>query len=98
MSRNTTNLKAFLVAIATVIFVACAVNPAVAAEKEKADQTQFIRGAKAWTDQCERCHNLRDPKEFTDGIWDVSVNHMRIRANIPARVARDIKAFLKASN
>ena len=98
MSRSATKLKALLIAVATVIFVACAVNPAVAADKEKVDQTQFIRGAKAWTDQCERCHNLRDPKEFTDDIWDVSVNHMRIRANIPAQVARDIKAFLKASN
>lgn len=98
MSKSTTSLKALLIAIAAGIMVAGAVNPVVAAEKEKAAQTQFVRGAMAWKDQCERCHNLRDPKEFTDDIWDVSVTHMRIRANIPAQIARDIKAFLKASN
>ncbi len=62
------------------------------------DPTQFARGATAWRDNCARCHNLRSPKEFTDRRWDIIVEHMRVIAPLPGQVARDIKAFLKASN
>lgn len=65
---------------------------------KRRDPGQIGRGAKAWAENCNRCHNLRDPKELQDYEWDVSVNHMRIRAGLPGQVARDIKAFLKASN
>lgn len=64
----------------------------------KTDAGQFARGAKAWAAQCGRCHNLRDPKEFGDQDWSTIVIHMRVRANLPGRMARDIAAFLRASN
>jgi cytochrome c1 len=66
--------------------------------KTKADPMQVVRGAKAWKNNCGRCHNLRSPKEMTDEEWDVSVTHMRVRANLPSKDVEDIKAFLKASN
>ncbi len=66
--------------------------------KQSSDPAQFARGAKAWKDNCARCHNLRDPKELTDLEWEISVTHMRVRANLPGDIAEDIKAFLKASN
>lgn len=66
--------------------------------QQQQDQAQVAQGAQYWSNQCQRCHNLRAPNEFTDDIWDVSVNHMRIRANIPAHQIRAIKAFLKSSN
>lgn len=72
-----------------------------AQESEMSQQEQIAqraRGAQAWANQCGRCHNIRPANEFTDDIWDVSVNHMRIRGNIPPSVIRDIKAFLKSSN
>jgi len=59
---------------------------------------QIAQGAKAWSDNCGRCHNYRDPKEFSDKDWDVIVNHMRVIAPLPGEVVREIKAFLKASN
>lgn len=59
---------------------------------------QVIRGAKAWKENCGRCHNLRSPRELTDQEWDVSVTHMRVRANLSATDADDIREFLKASN
>lgn len=68
------------------------------AQEQKPDPAQIARGAKAWGEQCGRCHNMRGPEEFTDDIWDVSVNHMRIRANLTGQMAEDIKAFLKSSN
>ncbi len=66
-------------------------------EKTK-DPSQFARGAQAWAETCNRCHSLRSPRELTDEIWEISVTHMRVRGNLPAAKARDIKAFLKASN
>lgn len=70
----------------------------VQAQERKSDSAQLARGAKAWIQQCTRCHNLRNVKDQTDAEWAISVTHMRIRANIPGEVARDIEAFLKASN
>ncbi len=57
----------------------------------------LTRGAKAWADHCGRCHNLRSPSELGENAWDVSVTHMRARANLPGDLADDIKAFLMYS-
>lgn len=87
-------ISAALMAIAVGLVV-----PAEAAEQtKKADPMQFARGAKAWAENCNRCHNVRDPKELTDWEWEISVQHMRRLGNIPGKVARDIEVFLKGSN
>jgi len=65
---------------------------------KKMDPMQFARGAREWRDNCERCHNLRDPKEFSDSKWESIVSQMAVRANLPGQVERDIKVFLKSSN
>ncbi len=57
----------------------------------------LTRGAKAWADHCGRCHNLRSPSELNEELWDISVTHMRVRANLPGDLADDIKAFLMSS-
>lgn len=62
------------------------------------DPAQIARGAQSWAKECGRCHNLRSPSELTDEEWVVSTTHMRVRANIPGDVIRDIRAFLKNSN
>ena len=67
-----------------------------AAEDALADQ--IGRGAEAWVDTCARCHNMRSPTELSPEDWDMTVNHMRVRANIPGDVAEDIKAFLIMSS
>ncbi len=67
-------------------------------ETAQADPAQIARGAKAWAEQCSRCHNIRAPSELTDEDWYVSVTHMRVRANIPGKMIEDIIAFLQASN
>lgn len=56
------------------------------------------RGAKAWSDNCARCHNMRDPKEFRDDQWKVIVMHMRVRGALTGQDARDILAYLQAAN
>jgi len=71
---------------------------AAAAENGRTDPMQIARGAKAWSNNCGRCHNFRDPKEFSDKNWDIIVDHMRVIAPLNGATARDIKAFLKSSN
>ncbi len=68
------------------------------APAQEAEGAEIARGAQAWQAHCGRCHNLRDPQDLTDEEWEVSVNHMRVRANLPGPVAESIKAFLKSSN
>lgn len=62
------------------------------------DPAQLARGAQAWARECGRCHNLRSPSELTDEEWIVSTTHMRVRANIPGDIIRDIQVFLKNAN
>lgn len=56
------------------------------------------RGAKAWADNCASCHNARSPLDYGDGQWAAATAHMRVRANLPGNVARDILVFLQAGN
>ncbi len=97
MTNKHQKKRTFICALAAAsMFVAL---PTFAADDDaKTDPAQLARGAKAWSDNCGRCHNLRAPKELTDEEWDVSVTHMRVRANLPGDLADDIIEFLKASN
>ncbi len=55
-------------------------------------------GARAWVQNCMRCHNVRDPQERSDREWEIIVHHMRVRANLTADEHRLILEFLKAAN
>jgi cytochrome c1 len=87
-----------VIAVITSLTALAPLSVALAKSPNKVDPVQIARGAKAWANNCGRCHNLRSPNELTDADWDVSVSHMRVRANLPGNVSRDIKAFLKNSN
>ena len=56
------------------------------------------RGTKAWVENCGACHNVRSPADLSDAQWSVATTHMRVRANLSGDMARDIIAFLQASN
>lgn len=62
------------------------------------DSATLARGALQWANNCNRCHNMRDPKEFRDDLWEPIVAHMRIRAGLTGQQARDILYFLQSSN
>ncbi len=68
------------------------------AEEKKDTKGDFARGAKAWVDNCVRCHNVRDPKELRDDQWITTTFHMRIRAGLTGQQTRDIIKFLQTSN
>ncbi len=58
----------------------------------------FASGSKVWAENCNRCHNVRDPRDLRDDQWITSTFHMRIRAGLTGRETRDILTFLQASN
>ena len=61
-------------------------------------ESQNLAGALAWSQNCMRCHNLRNPNERSDREWDVIVHHMRVRANLTAEEHRLILRFLQSAN
>ena len=101
MPRYLTAYHAIFIGLTGASLLAFGLHVSLAAELDSeraSDPMQFARGAKAWAENCGRCHNLRAPEELTDEDWDVTVTHMRVRGNLPGALARDIAAFLKASN
>lgn len=77
--------------------VAATSQPAIAPSPQP-DMAAFAQGAKAWADNCSRCHNMRDPRELRDDQWRVVITHMRMRAGLTGQEARDILTFLQQSN
>ncbi len=55
-------------------------------------------GAKVWSTNCGRCHNIRDGKELRDDQWISTMYHMRIRAGLTGQDTRDVLSFMQASN
>jgi len=55
-------------------------------------------GAKVWSDNCGRCHNIRDARELRDDQWKTTVFHMRVRAGLTGQETRDVIAFLTSTN
>ncbi len=58
----------------------------------------FASGSRVWAENCNRCHNIRDPRDLRDDQWITSTFHMRIRAGLTGGETRDILTFLQASN
>jgi nitrate/TMAO reductase-like tetraheme cytochrome c subunit len=54
--------------------------------------------AQLWSENCMRCHNLRNPAAYSDAQWEVSMHRMRVRAGLTAEEHRRILEFLQSSN
>ncbi|ROR34777.1 cytochrome c [Inmirania thermothiophila] len=68
------------------------------AASDEARQGDMGRGAQVWVNNCNRCHEYRDPKEFRDGLWRPIITHMRIRAGLTGQEARDVLRYMQESN
>jgi len=62
------------------------------------DSNSLTRGAKAWANNCGRCHNLRSPSEFSSEQWQTIVLHMRLHAGLTGQEERDIYNFLSTQS
>ncbi len=101
MNKKPMALMTMIAGVGALIAAGSLMGTAAIAAEKKADTPDpmlIVKGAKAWKENCGRCHNLRSPKELTDEEWDTSVAHMRTRANLAAKDARAIRAFLQSSN
>ena len=92
--NNSTKLKSAQVVLFSVPLLFALSEKVVGDE----DQESLGRGAKAWAENCSRCHNTRAPSEFNDASWRPIVYHMRVRAGLTGQETRDILKFLQASN
>lgn len=70
-------------------------TPVALAGSQKSDPG---RGARVYSENCGRCHNTRPVSQFNDRNWSTIVTHMRVVAGLPGQQARDVEAFLRASN
>jgi len=85
------------VIVAAVLLAAIGVSgTAIAADYP--EPGNFTQGSKIWAENCNRCHNMRGPKELRDDQWITTTFHMRIRAGLTGQETRDVITFLQASN
>ena len=64
----------------------------------KSESSAGLSGEELWSNNCQRCHNLRSPAMQTPVQWQIIVHHMRVRANITGSDARAIADFLKSAS
>lgn len=74
------------------------VPPTGIASSDQPKKGNYSKGAKVWSDNCGRCHNIRDARELRDDQWTSTVFHMRVRGGLTGQETRDALAFLQASN
>ncbi len=55
-------------------------------------------GAQLWTENCARCHGIRDPSTYGDAGWQVATHAMRVRCNLTAEEYSKILEFLKSAD
>ena len=60
------------------------------------DSRMQLSGQELWSNNRQRCHNIRPPAMYSAAQWDVIVHHMRVRANITGSEQRAIADFLKS--
>jgi cytochrome c5 len=94
--------KTIRVAIVTALAVALGGGSFVftaAAEDTKPEAkpktVKKLTGAELYALNCNRCHAERYPTEFNSAQWQTLLTHMRVRANLPAKQAREILKYLK---
>ncbi len=101
--RNERRLASWVMPVAVPLVLLLAVSACLTSAQEsgpdsQSDAAQFARGAQTWSNHCGRCHNMRDPQELRDDQWQAVMSHMRVRAALSGHEARDVLAFLQASN
>lgn len=95
MKNNSKQKYYFIKSIAILVSLFYLTSINAQSYPEKGD---FAKGAKAWSETCARCHNMRDPQDLRDDQWVTTAFHMRVRAGLTGQQTRDILTFLQESN
>ena len=102
------NLGRAGVGLAVIVTVIYAVSGAIVAgadtkstDAKVADKTppkntvKKLTGSELYAINCNRCHPERYPTEFNSGQWKTLLVHMRVRANLPTKQAKEILKYLQ---
>lgn len=95
LTKQTTHLCSAILLMATSIGAGFVTAKAGELETSTGDVS---RGAISWAQNCSRCHEMRDPAEFSDAMWRPIVAHMRVRGGLTGQQQRDILVFLQSAN
>jgi mono/diheme cytochrome c family protein len=68
---------------------------AAQADETKVPAKKKLTGAELYAVNCNRCHPERYPTEFTSAQWETLMLHMRVRANLPAKQAKEVLKYMK---
>lgn len=98
LKTNTHHIRPYFGAVLVSGLLGVAIVSPDAMAQDDAPTGDIGRGVKSWADNCARCHNMRDPKEFRDDQWKVIVTHMRVRGGLTGQDARDILKYLQSAN
>jgi mono/diheme cytochrome c family protein len=61
------------------------------------DPSLVAKGAKAYSENCARCHNARPAEEYTKREWSVVMPHMRAKAHMTGKETLAVEAFLAST-
>ena len=85
---------------AIVIFSCVAVSWLVCAGNKQSGEvaagTREKGGAQLWAENCQRCHTMRSPSEYSGAKWEVVMQHMRVIGNLTPEEHKQILEFLKS--
>ncbi len=72
-------------------------NTVASAKKDAGEKkpAKKLTGAELYAVNCNRCHPERYPTEFNAAQWKTLLTHMRVRAGLPAKQAKEILKYLQ---
>jgi mono/diheme cytochrome c family protein len=92
-------VKRTIVVLLAAVMALGVCQSARAEETTRVEQRRLFRaGAQLWPVYCSQCHNARPGSEFAPYQWNMIMMHMRTQANLPAKDARAVLEYLKASH
>jgi mono/diheme cytochrome c family protein len=62
------------------------------------ENISLTKAGEKWSNICGRCHNLRQPSEYSDAQWTAAVDQMRLLVPLTTQEQSEVLKFLKADN
>jgi len=92
--KQARRMTSIFAAITALTMIAAA---SVSADESKEQRQLFREGARLWPVYCSQCHQARPGGQFSPEQWNTIMMHMRTQSEMPAKDARAILEYLKAS-
>jgi hypothetical protein len=93
-------MKKIAIIVALIVFiVSCShkTTPAASIVIPKADSPEAIAGKEVFTAKCGKCHELKDPADYTPKKWISIVNDMAPKAKLDATEKKNVLAYVQAN-